>query len=228
MGLPEEPDGLTLEELSARTGIEPRTLRSWVAEGLLSPPFRSGRGARYPSTNADRALAVRTLKDLHGLSLPEIGRRLMLASDEQIRRWAAELNPTLAPRGTARDYLRQIQADMPIRHTPAVLSKADLRLSFLSSSTGRRTKPGARPTSAPAEPGLRPNLAQLERLILRLEEVLEGPVAKRSRGTVWTHIPITPDFEFAIRGDLEPRERALFEQLADQFRAILTGRSSHD
>ncbi|MFD1807566.1 MerR family transcriptional regulator [Gemmobacter lanyuensis] len=36
---------LTLEELSQRTAIEPRTLRSWVSEGLLAPPLKAGRGA---------------------------------------------------------------------------------------------------------------------------------------------------------------------------------------
>ena len=102
-------DEITLEELSERTGVEARTLRSWVSEGLLSPPFKAGRGARYPASNADRALAVRALKDLHGLSLAEIGRRFMMATEDQIREWAIETGPTSAPRGTARDYLSRIQ-----------------------------------------------------------------------------------------------------------------------
>ena len=83
-----ELNGLTLEELSERTGVEARTLRSWVSDGLLSPPLKGGRGARYPASNVDRALAVRALKDLHGLSMSEIGRRFMMATEERIREWA--------------------------------------------------------------------------------------------------------------------------------------------
>ena len=71
-------------------------------------------------------------------------------------------------------------------------------------------------------------LASIERLILQLENVLEAPAPRRSRGTVWTRISVTPDLELSVRGDLEPRERVLFEQLADQFRAILTGRAKND
>jgi DNA-binding transcriptional MerR regulator len=104
-----EPD-LTLEDLSERTGVETRTLRSWVSEGLLAPPLKAGRGARYPASNADRALAVRALKDLHGLSLAEIGRRFMMASQEQIRDWALEAGTTSAPPGSARDYLVRLRA----------------------------------------------------------------------------------------------------------------------
>ena len=115
-------DEITLEELSERTGVEARTLRSWVSEGLLSPPFKAGRGARYPASNADRALAVRALKDLHGLSLAEIGRRFMMATEDQIREWAIETGPTSAPRGTARDYLSRIQG---ARHQAAFSTKVD-------------------------------------------------------------------------------------------------------
>ena len=71
-------------------------------------------------------------------------------------------------------------------------------------------------------------LASLEQLIFQLEKVLEAPAPRRSRGAIWTRISVTPDLELSVRGELEPRERVLFEQLADQFRAILTGRAKND
>lgn len=225
-------DDLTLEELSERTGVEARTLRSWISEGLLAPPFKPGRGARYPASNVDRALAVRSLKDVRGLSFSEIGRRFMMATNDQIREWALEAGPTTAPSGSARDYLRQIGA----RNAPATRAAeagslfervAPLQMSeprsaprFLGRSLSRTER---EPPSA--EAGL--ELASIERLILQLDQVLEAPAPRRSRGTAWTRIPITPDLEFSVRGDLEPREQILFEQLADQLRAILTGRAKH-
>lgn len=221
---------ITLEELSERTGVEARTLRSWVSEGLLSPPFKAGRGARYPASNAVRALAVRALKDVHGLSLSEIGRRFMMATEDQIREWAIETGPTLAPRGSARDYLSRIR-ERGIE-PPAAQGELDSHSqvsfspepSFASSSA--RFSFGSRPRPQGDERAT--DLANIERLILQLEQVLETPAPRRSRGAIWTRISVTPDLELSVRGDLEPRERILFEQLADQFRAILTGRARND
>ena len=204
-------DALTLEELSNRSGVEPRTLRSWISEGLLSPPFRPGRGAKYPASNADRALAVRALKDIHGLSLAEIGRRFMAAGEEQIGAWALEAGVTAVPPGSAREYLREVRA----RNAP----------SAEAAFGGAPDKPGM-PAALPMDSG--GGLVGVERLILRLEEVLDAFAPRRSRGITWTRIAITQDLELSVRGDLEPRERVLFERLADQFRAILNGGIRND
>lgn len=220
----------TLEELSERTGVEARTLRSWVSEGLLSPPFKAGRGARYPASNADRALAVRALKDVHGLSLSEIGRRFMMATEDQIREWALEAGATSAPRGSARDYLSRIQArsskPLPAPRSTDIHPKsafmAEPQFEPPAASFLRKPHPGLNSEERTAD------LANIERLILQLEKVLETPAPRRSRGSIWTRISVTPDLELSVRGDLEPRERILFEQLADQFRAILTGRARND
>ena len=224
---------LTLEELSERTGVEPRTLRSWVSEGLLSPPLKSGRGARYPASNADRALAVRALKDLHGLSLSEIGRRFMMATEDQIREWALEAGPTTVSSGSARDYLRRIQAHSAAA-TPAQRSM-EFPGKKISSSASERpspeqgfSKPSMQSYRMPRSEERQSELASIERLIFQLEKVLEAPAPRRARGAVWTRISVTPDLELSVRGDLEPRERVLFEQLADQFRAILIGRAKND
>ncbi len=203
-------DALTLEELSDRSGVEPRTLRSWISEGLLSPPFRPGRGAKYPASNADRALAVRALKDIHGLSLAEIGRRFMAAGEEQIGAWALEAGVTAVPPGSAREYLRKVRA----RNAPSA-----------EAAFGARDEPGM-PAAPPEDRG--DGLVGVERLILRLEEVAGAFAPRRSRGTAWTRIAITQDLELSVRGYLEPHERVLFERLADQFRAIMNGRIRND
>lgn len=226
-------DELTLEELSERTGVEQRTLRSWISEGLLSPPFKPGRGARYPASNADRALAVRALKDLHGLSLSEIGRRFMMATDDQVREWALETGPTTASSKSARDYLRRIQARSAAAE-PAPRSMAFPRKKTPSSASELPpfdpggTIPSMQSRRMPRTDDRQAELVSIERLILQLEKVQEAPAPRRSRGTVWTRIAVTPDLELSVRGNLEPRERVLFEQLADQFRAILTGRTKND
>jgi DNA-binding transcriptional MerR regulator len=222
-------NGITLEELSERTGVEARTLRSWVSEGLLAPPFKTGRGAIYPASNADRALAVRALKAAHGLSMSEIGRRFMMATEDQIREWALEAGSVSTPRGSARDYLSSIQARATTQ--PSVRKSMDVKpptfmekLRFGRAATSSENPPSSGQNSNESTGDLR----SIERLILQLERVLEAPAHRRSRGIIWTRISVTPDLELSVRGDLEPKERILFEQLADQFRAILTGRAKNE
>lgn len=226
-------DELTLEELSERTGVESRTLRSWVSEGLLAPPLKQGRGATYPASNADRALAVRALKDLHGLTLSEIGRRFIMATEEEIREWALEAGPSATARGSARDYLSKIKRGVAKGNTPKLLMKRRIADDSAMASVDPVLDQEYSMRRIPARLSKLPkdrqaDLASIERLILQLEKVLEVPAPRRSRGTIWTRISVTPDLEISVRGDLSPRERVLFEQLADQFRAVLTGRSKDD
>lgn len=222
---------LTLEELSERTGVEPRTLRSWVSEGLLSPPFKPGRGAKYPASNADRALAIRALKDLHGLTLAEIGRRFLMASDEQIREWASSAGQTSAPAGSARDYLRMLRdravaaekgrPSSSAHYSPRPAMPAATQAHLASSYESRRS--AAEHTSHAAADAA--DRTRIEQLIFALEALLATPAPRRATSTIWTRISITADLELSVRGDLAPAERLLFEQLADQLRAILTGRT---
>jgi len=218
----DEP-AITLEDLSASTGVEPRTLRSWVSEGLLLPPLRSGRGAIYPRSNADRALAIRALKDIHGLTLAKIGRLFLTASDEQIGKWAAEAQ---RPQGSARDYLRALRK--PGTRAP---DESDERSALPLIATAYSMAPWPdrsgedRPPLLP--PGAQgfPDLGRIEKLVALLQSLLAAPAPRRAQGTTWTRIEITPDLEIAVRGELTPSERHLFLQLADQLRALLNERT---
>ena len=222
---------LTLEELSGRSGVEQRTLRSWVSEGLLSPPFRPGRGASYPASNADRALAIRALKDIYGLSLAEIGRRFLMASDEQISAWAMDVGQAPAPSNSARDYLKMIRSREQAKNTDP--DAAPQSRQSVPVPRGRQIASSMAPPTASSaayadgtDPDAEPT--RIEALIEALEGLLSAPAARRSQSAIWTRITITSDLELSVRGELSPSERHLFEQLADQLRAILTGRTKHD
>ena len=217
---------LTLEELSKRSGIEPRTLRSWVSEGLLSPPNKPGRGARYPAANADRAIAVRVLKNDHGLSLAEVRHRFMMATEDQIRSWAAASGLAAAPPGSAREYLDSIRASGA--EGDAGQSSVRFTKETPDSSAGHTTSRRSRRGPPLPHSGRGADLARVERLILHLEDMLKSRAPRHSRGALWTRINVTPDLEISVRGDLDAREQVLFEQLADQLRAIMTGGTIHD
>ena len=48
---------LTLAELAERSGVEIRTLRSWMAQGVIPGPEAVGRNARYAAAALTRARA---------------------------------------------------------------------------------------------------------------------------------------------------------------------------
>ncbi len=225
-------DGITLEELSEQTGVEPRTLRSWISEGLLLPPSKSGRGATYSATNLDRARAVQTLKNVYGMSLAEIGRSFMTATEEQIEKWAEELPTTPRSKNSAREYLRRIddldQQSLSFKMMPK--PRFEAQSSAFEESRDPFSDKAARLSQRRMAKKIEKeeSLASIEQLIASLGALLESPAPRRSRGRIWNRISITPDLELSIRGDLAPRERALFEQLADQLRAILIGGKKRD
>ena len=70
-----EPATYRLSELAEAAGVTPRTVRYYIAQGLLSSPGRLGAGTRYDRTHLDRLHLIRTLQD-QGLSLSEIRDRL--------------------------------------------------------------------------------------------------------------------------------------------------------
>jgi MerR family redox-sensitive transcriptional activator SoxR len=66
-----EPAGLTIGELSARTGVAPSALRFYEAEGLISADRTSGGQRRYVRDTLRRVSFMRIAQQV-GLSLDEI------------------------------------------------------------------------------------------------------------------------------------------------------------
>ena len=207
---------ISLHELSERTGVEARTLRSWVSDGLLAGPDKIGRGALYPESNIDRVHAVLALKGTYSMS--EIARIFMVATADQIEDWAAGRLPEKRARSAALDYLRSIKgAPSPAGWRPAKGERGDQASSRLHSHL-----PMKYPDPASGD------LAAIERLVLMLDDLLSGSFSKRARGETWTRISVTRDIELSIRGSLLPDEQRQFELLAGQLGALLTGRIKHE
>src|ERR687893_789744 len=75
---------LTLGELTAAADVSVRTIRYYIAEGLLPPPEGSGPGSAYTAGHLDRLLLIQRLKEAY-LPLKEIRRRLSGLSDDEVR-----------------------------------------------------------------------------------------------------------------------------------------------
>ena len=66
-----EPAELSVEDLAVRTGVTVRTIRYYQSEGLLPPPARSGREARYGQAHVERLDRIAELQ-ARGLRLQAI------------------------------------------------------------------------------------------------------------------------------------------------------------
>jgi DNA-binding transcriptional MerR regulator len=103
----------SLDELSREADVTPRTIRYYIAEGLLPPPESIGRNARYGQEHLDRLRLIDQLK-AHYLPLKEIRTRLASMSPERISRAVsmrgvnAREAPPDRPASSAEDYLATV------------------------------------------------------------------------------------------------------------------------
>ena len=98
---------LSLAELAVKTGCPPRTIRFYIAKGLLPGPSKAGRGASYGAEHVLRLSEIRGWQ-AKGLTLTEIVHKL--AGEQQPMRvmeaptawWSYQLQP---------DVIAQVRTD---------------------------------------------------------------------------------------------------------------------
>jgi DNA-binding transcriptional MerR regulator len=186
---------LTLVELAAFLGMQPRTIRSYIEQGLLRGPEVGGRGARYTTYHVQRLKAIQLLKDLRGLPLAEVRRRLLSATGPELARWAEEADAA---------------------HTRGAIDKPVSALNYI-----RRLQTGVEGTLDEKEVVDSPT--PMDVLLARLSRLTKGAKtpSRRSRGEAWTSVPVTPDIEIRVRGVLTIDQISRWERIADHFREIL-------
>ncbi|MDP9366568.1 MAG: MerR family transcriptional regulator, partial [Chloroflexota bacterium] len=74
---------LGLKELTEAAGVSVRTVRYYIAEGLLPPPAGAGPGSHYTAAHLDRLRLIARLKAAY-LPLKEIRRRLAGQDDAEV------------------------------------------------------------------------------------------------------------------------------------------------
>jgi DNA-binding transcriptional MerR regulator len=107
----------SLAELADATGVPVRTLRYYVAQGLLPAPRRQGRLTQYPAATLRRLQLVKRLRAANA-PLAEIRERLAAMSDEDVA-------AALAPRGVAEQV--ELRAGVMLPPVYRVGPPADLR-----------------------------------------------------------------------------------------------------
>ena len=135
----DEASSLTLGELTEAAGVSVRTVRYYIAEGLLPPPRGAGPQSAYARGHLDRLRLIQRLKAAY-LPLKEIRRRLAGLDDAEVRRLLAaeagsggeeaarldgfavmpppEWNAEADPMADARDYLAVMERRVPYRTAP--------------------------------------------------------------------------------------------------------------
>jgi DNA-binding transcriptional MerR regulator len=84
---PSTAERFSIDELSALAGVTPRTVRFYIAQGLLDRPAGEKRGAHYLRRHLEQLLLVRRWTDA-GLSLDRV-RELIAGAPEDPPRKAA-------------------------------------------------------------------------------------------------------------------------------------------
>jgi len=98
----DEQERFALDELASLAGVTPRTVRFYIAEGLLDPPAGVKRGAHYLRRHLEQLLLVRRWTD-SGLSLQRIRELIAGAPEDPPRR--------AAPPGSVEVWSRMTVAD---------------------------------------------------------------------------------------------------------------------
>ena len=89
-----------LDELAEATGVTPRTIRYYVAEGLLPSPQGAGPATVYTVGHRDRLLLIGQLK-ARGIPLRDIRRRIAPLSDAKVRAELASYDASIAEVGAS-------------------------------------------------------------------------------------------------------------------------------
>lgn len=126
------PETFDINELAHQTDTPVRTIRFWVAEGILPPPSGRGPAAVYGPGHRDRITLIRRLQDGH-LPLAAIRSQLEALDDAGVSA-ALTAPPVAEPAVSAADYVRQVLGK---RHA---LSEPAAKLSTSAEPPATRTK----------------------------------------------------------------------------------------
>lgn len=143
-------DRYSIDHLAALAGVTPRTVRFYIAEGLVDRPEGEKRGAHYVQRHLDQLLRIRRWTD-SGLSLERVRELMSGAPEDPSPRPVAPGSVEVWSRVTVADGL-----EVHVEPGRAQLSPEDVRhlvrgitaLYRQVRSTVAESAPEARPTTA--------------------------------------------------------------------------------
>jgi len=178
-------------DLADLADVTPRTVRYYVAQGLLPSPAGSGAAARYDEDHLRRLRLIRRLQAEH-LPLATIRKRLEAMTVDEIE-LAVATPPEPAP-GSALDYLDRLLDGRPPRETSMTYAVAASPPGMIARASVGMAVPAAASLPASAQTG------------------------ERSQ---WDRIELDPDIELHVRRPLSRIQNKRVERLVELARQIL-------
>lgn len=235
-------------DLAGLVGSTPRTIRYYVAQGLLPPPVGAGPGAHYTDGHLQRLRLIQRLQRQHQ-PLSEIRQRLAQLGPSEVSALVAEDEPEPPP-DSALEYVRTVLAgpmapNRPGPPPPAALAppatKPATMLAAPRASALLRRGPAGPPTFATLSmPRLRdvapePPPAGVAETLASFISPAEAPPADAAAasGAVesdlqtpeqrsqWDRIGLTPNIEIHVRRPLSRLENRRVERLITIARHML-------
>lgn len=193
--------GYSLIDLAEATGVEARTIRSYIERGLLPGALTKGRAASYSQEHLCRLEVIKSLRRARpNITLSEI--RIFLEGLNPERLHALACGSITASRSAI---------DEPIQ--PDNIDARDI----VAEDDDDDAKPWVFDWDRSAA-----KLTGAERLVRLLRKVsgVKSPVPT-SRVEGWQRIAVTPDIEFSVRADFDANQLMAFRELADLLRQLL-------
>jgi DNA-binding transcriptional MerR regulator len=223
------PTEYSLVDLAKLADVTPRTIRFYIAQGLLAAPTTGGSAARYGESHLARLRLIKRLQLTH-LPLADIRQRLRGLTEDQIEAIGEALGEqtrSQASTGSALDYIRgvlgarpaQVVAESsPPRYapvaaqsastpaaaaiTPAAAASSPTAVSSMRDPVAMVPAPSPAPMTAPAPPPSLPSTAETDR-------------------SQWERISLDPDVELHIRRPLTRQQNKRVERLITIARQLL-------
>ena len=221
----------TIAELARLTGLNVRTIRYYIAQGLIPASGESGPGAHYGQGHLDRLALTRRLQAQH-LPLAEIRARLAQLSDADVAGLvaAAESEPSL-PVTSALEYVRGLLAGG--RGGAGLAEPAAPRgpgAHVMPTGTYPSVAPRAQRKGVPDVPLMRLAMPPAARQLAATEgppaalrppdpkPSIEQPTLERSQ---WERFSLGPNLELHVRRPLSRLEQRRVERLITIARQVL-------
>ncbi|HLZ10880.1 MAG TPA: MerR family transcriptional regulator [Chloroflexota bacterium] len=213
--------GLTIEELATAVDLPIRTIRYYIAEGLIAGPNGRGKAALYGEEQKLRLRLIRRLANEH-VPLAEIRSRLAglgaddvatLLDQEESRSTELQVARTAqSPRDYIAALLRNARAtgDKPPGRAPTIVGAQFSRLfRAIEESPGQFASSDTSPTvsKAPVQP-----IESLEPDSSTIRDPSVARTANTAR-TSWEHLELAPGIVLQIRADARKANRDLIDRL---------------
>jgi DNA-binding transcriptional MerR regulator len=210
--MPDDP--YSLADLARLAGVTPRTVRYYVAQGLLPSPEQAGPSTRYGEGHLARLRLIRRLQRDH-LPLAEIRTRLEGLDDQQILD-AAGAEDVVEPAGDALGFVHALMAESGVAPS---MGPATARMSAaVPDAPAMPAMSAAPPDAMPVRPRL---AASGPPLLRRVELPPPGPRTTTPDRSTWERLVISPDVELHVRRPLDRHTNRRVDQLERIARELL-------